>query len=101
MGLPSGSSRVEGLSTSEVAACLGVSDDVVRTRLSRGRAVLWRLLMERTGYGSGDVLLADVRDWSYCFDANPRFSPIAANWTASFALSTTAPIPKNSCVTPS
>lgn len=41
--------EVEGLSTSEVAACLGVSDDVVKTRLSRGRAVLRRLLMERTG----------------------------------------------------
>ena len=41
--------EVEGLSTSEVADCLGVSDDVVKTRLSRGRALLRRLLMERTG----------------------------------------------------
>ena len=41
--------EVEGLSTSEVAECLGVSDDVVKTRLSRGRAMLRRLLMERTG----------------------------------------------------
>ena len=41
--------EVEGLSTSEVAECLGVSDDVVKTRLSRGRAILRRLLMERTG----------------------------------------------------
>jgi RNA polymerase sigma-70 factor (ECF subfamily) len=41
--------EVEGLSTSEVAACLGVSEDVVKTRLSRGRAALRRLLMERTG----------------------------------------------------
>ena len=40
---------VEGLSTSEVAECLGVSEDVVKTRLSRGRATLRRLLMERTG----------------------------------------------------
>jgi len=40
---------VEGLSTSEAAECLGVSDDVVKTRLSRGRAMLRRLLMERTG----------------------------------------------------
>jgi RNA polymerase sigma-70 factor (ECF subfamily) len=40
---------VEGLTTSEVAQCLGVSDDVVKTRLSRGRAMLRRLLMERTG----------------------------------------------------
>ena len=41
--------EVEGLSTSEVAACLGVSEDVVKTRLSRGRASLRQLLMERTG----------------------------------------------------
>jgi RNA polymerase sigma-70 factor (ECF subfamily) len=41
--------EVEGLSTAEVADCLGVSDDVVKTRLSRGRATLRRLLMERTG----------------------------------------------------
>ena len=40
---------VEGLSTAEVAECLGVSEDVVKTRLSRGRAQLRRLLMERTG----------------------------------------------------
>jgi RNA polymerase sigma-70 factor (ECF subfamily) len=41
--------EVEGLSTSEVAECLGVSEDVVKTRLSRGRAALRRLLLERTG----------------------------------------------------
>ena len=41
--------EVEGLSTSEVAECLGVSEDVVKTRLSRARAHLRRLLMERTG----------------------------------------------------
>jgi RNA polymerase sigma-70 factor (ECF subfamily) len=41
--------EVEGLRTSEVAECLGVSDDVVKTRLSRGRAILRRLLMQRTG----------------------------------------------------
>jgi RNA polymerase sigma-70 factor, ECF subfamily len=41
--------EVEGLSTSEAAECLGVSKDVVKTRLSRGRAHLRRLLMERTG----------------------------------------------------
>ena len=41
--------EVEGLSTSEVADCLGVSEDVVKTRLSRGRAMLRRLLIERTG----------------------------------------------------
>ena len=41
--------EVEGLSTAEVAECLGVSEDVVKTRLSRGRAALRRALFERTG----------------------------------------------------
>lgn len=41
--------EVEGLSTSEVAESLDVSDDVVKTRLSRSRAALRRLLLERTG----------------------------------------------------
>jgi len=41
--------EVEGLSTADVAECLGVSEDVVKTRLSRGRAALRRLLLERTG----------------------------------------------------
>ena len=41
--------EVEGLNTIEVAECLGVSEDVVKTRLSRGRALLRRLLIERTG----------------------------------------------------
>lgn len=40
---------VEGLSTSEVAECLGVTEDVVKTRLSRGRAALRRVMLERTG----------------------------------------------------
>jgi RNA polymerase sigma-70 factor (ECF subfamily) len=40
---------VEGLSTAEAAECLSVSDDVVKTRLSRARATLRRVLMERTG----------------------------------------------------
>lgn len=41
--------EVEGLNTAEVAECLGVSEDVVKTRLSRGRAALRELLMKRTG----------------------------------------------------
>jgi RNA polymerase sigma-70 factor, ECF subfamily len=41
--------EVEGLSTSEVAESLGVSEDVVKTRLSRGRASIRRALAERTG----------------------------------------------------
>lgn len=40
---------VEGLSTAEVAACLGVSEDVVKTRLSRARASIRRDLYERAG----------------------------------------------------
>jgi RNA polymerase sigma-70 factor (ECF subfamily) len=47
--------EVEGLSTSEVAECLGVSEDVVKTRLSRGRAHLRRLLMDRTGATAADA----------------------------------------------
>ena len=41
--------EVEGLSTGEVAESLDVSEDVVKTRLSRGRAALRRALLERTG----------------------------------------------------
>jgi RNA polymerase sigma-70 factor (ECF subfamily) len=41
--------EVEGLSTAEAAECLGVSEDVVKTRLSRGRAALRRVIEERTG----------------------------------------------------
>jgi RNA polymerase sigma-70 factor, ECF subfamily len=47
--------EVEGLSTLEVAACLEVSEDVVKTRLSRGRSLLKRLLMERTGTGASEA----------------------------------------------
>ena len=46
---------VEGMSTSEVAESLDVSDDVVKTRLSRGRAALRRVLMERTGATAPDA----------------------------------------------
>jgi len=47
--------EVEGLSTSEVAESLDVSEDVVKTRLSRGRAVLRRVLLERTGAAAPDA----------------------------------------------
>ena len=47
--------EVEGLSTAEVAQSLDVSEDVVKTRLSRGRAVLRRVLMERTGAAAPDA----------------------------------------------
>jgi RNA polymerase sigma-70 factor (ECF subfamily) len=46
---------VEGLSTLEVAESLTVSEDVVKARLSRGRAMLRRLLMERTGATAPDA----------------------------------------------
>ena len=54
-GLPDGSREVfvlrevEGLSTAEVAQSLGISEDAVKTRLSRSRAALRRVLYERTG----------------------------------------------------
>jgi len=47
--------EVEGLNTAEVAECLDVSEDVVKTRLSRGRAALRALLMERTGATTPDA----------------------------------------------
>jgi RNA polymerase sigma-70 factor (ECF subfamily) len=46
---------VEGLSTSEVAQSLDVSEDVVKTRLSRGRAALRRVLLDRTGATAADA----------------------------------------------
>jgi RNA polymerase sigma-70 factor, ECF subfamily len=39
---------VEGMSTAEVGTALGISDDAVKTRLSRARAALRHYLMERT-----------------------------------------------------
>jgi RNA polymerase sigma-70 factor (ECF subfamily) len=47
--------QVEGLSTAETAESLGVSEDVVKTRLSRARAALRDDLMERTGATAPDV----------------------------------------------
>jgi RNA polymerase sigma-70 factor (ECF subfamily) len=47
--------EVEGLSTLEAAECLSVSEDVVKTRLSRGRAFLRQQLMERTGATAPDA----------------------------------------------
>jgi len=47
---------VEGLSTADVSDCLGISEDAVKTRLSRGRAVLRRLLLQRTGASAPDAL---------------------------------------------
>jgi RNA polymerase sigma-70 factor, ECF subfamily len=47
--------EVEGLSTSDVAASLDVSEDVVKTRLSRSRVALRRVLLDRTGISLADV----------------------------------------------
>ena len=47
--------EVEGLSTAETAESLGVSEDVVKTRLSRARAALRRALLERSGAATADA----------------------------------------------
>jgi RNA polymerase sigma-70 factor (ECF subfamily) len=41
--------EIQGMSTSETAAVLGVSDDAVKTRLSRAKATLRRDLLDRAG----------------------------------------------------
>ena len=41
--------QIEGLNTAETADCLGVSEDAVKTRLSRARAALRQDLLERAG----------------------------------------------------
>jgi RNA polymerase sigma-70 factor (ECF subfamily) len=51
--------EVEGLSTAETAAALGVSEDVVKTRLSRARASLRHALYERTGATASDAFRFD------------------------------------------
>lgn len=47
--------QVEGLSTAETAECLGISEDAVKTRLSRSRALLRRRLTERLGEAAAAV----------------------------------------------
>ena len=47
--------EVEGLNTAETADCLGVSEDVVKTRLSRSRAALRNRLGERAGIVEPDA----------------------------------------------
>ena len=47
--------EVEGLSTADVAVCLSVSEDVVKTRLSRGRATLRQVLLKRAGASTPDA----------------------------------------------
>ena len=47
--------EVEGQGTADVAEALGLSQDVVKTRLSRAKATLRRTVMERTGAVSPEV----------------------------------------------
>jgi RNA polymerase sigma-70 factor (ECF subfamily) len=47
--------EVEGLSTADVADVLGVSEDVVKTRLSRAKAALRGAVLQQTGAASPDV----------------------------------------------
>jgi RNA polymerase sigma-70 factor, ECF subfamily len=47
--------EIEGMSTAEAAEALGVSDDVVKTRLSRARATLRRELLARAGLAADNV----------------------------------------------
>jgi RNA polymerase sigma-70 factor (ECF subfamily) len=47
--------EIEGLNTSETAEVLGVSDDVVKTRLSRAKAGLRRDLFDRAGLAANNA----------------------------------------------
>lgn len=47
--------EIEGLNTAETAECLGVSEDVIKTRLSRARAMLRRDLFDRAGMEAPDA----------------------------------------------
>jgi len=49
--------EVDGLSTAETAECLGVSEDVVKTRLSRSRAALRNQLADRAGILAPETFL--------------------------------------------
>jgi RNA polymerase sigma-70 factor (ECF subfamily) len=46
---------IEGLNTAETAACLGVREDAVKTRLSRARALLREELYRRIGAGAASA----------------------------------------------
>jgi RNA polymerase sigma-70 factor (ECF subfamily) len=62
-GLPDGCREtfvlreIQGLSTTETAQVLGVSDDAVRTRLSRAKAALRRELFDRAGLAADNAFL--------------------------------------------
>jgi RNA polymerase sigma-70 factor (ECF subfamily) len=46
---------VEGLSTAEAAECLSVTEDTVKTRVHRARALLREELLERAGLAANDA----------------------------------------------
>ena len=47
--------EVEGLSTAETAECLDLTEDAVKTRLHRARALLREELLERAGVTAGSA----------------------------------------------
>src|SRR5688572_10923270 len=47
--------EIEGMSTADTAQVLDVSEDVVKTRLSRAKAALRRDLLDRAGLGAGSA----------------------------------------------
>jgi RNA polymerase sigma-70 factor (ECF subfamily) len=51
--------ELEGLDTAETAACLEVTDDVVKTRLSRARALLRDALYQRAGLVAAEAFAFD------------------------------------------
>jgi RNA polymerase sigma-70 factor (ECF subfamily) len=69
--------EVEGLSTAEAASCLGVSEDVVKTRLHRARLQLRKELFDRAGL---------VRQDAFAFQA-PRCDRVVAAVLARLQLS--------------
>jgi RNA polymerase sigma-70 factor, ECF subfamily len=60
---------VEGLSTAETAQCLGLSEDVVKTRLVRARAQLRRQLSEQIGQGVKDLFAFEATRCNRVVDA--------------------------------
>lgn len=59
--------EVEGLSTAETAACLSISEEAVRARLYRARALLRNDLAQRVGAAAPDV-------WSFAGERCLRIS---------------------------
>jgi RNA polymerase sigma-70 factor (ECF subfamily) len=49
--------EVQGLSTTETAGCLGISEENAKTRLHRARSLLREELFSRAGLVAGDVFL--------------------------------------------